>query len=112
MTVKFNEKSLAERLILKPMIETVSKGGIVIARDKRTQAINTNKGVVMFIGPMCWYDLPEKPDIKVGDKVYYAHFGAMTMQVEGYEDFLVLVNDKDILVAFEQDETTTEGSKE
>lgn len=100
--VKFKADSLAERLIIKPTIEKVSKGGIVIAQSARNQAINTNKGEVFMIGPQCWYDLPEKPNIKVGDLVYYAHFGAKVMKVEGYEDFFVLVNDKDILVAFEE----------
>lgn len=102
MTVKFNEASLAERIILKPFIEKVSKGGIVIATDDRKQAINTNQGEVMFIGPQAWYDLPVKPDIKVGDKVYYAKYGAMVLKVG--KDQFVLCNDKDILVAYEDDE--------
>jgi co-chaperonin GroES (HSP10) len=102
MTVKFKESSLAERLILKPLIEKVSKGGIVIARDERTQAINTNRGIVLMIGPQCWFDLPEKPDIKVGDSVYYAKYGAMVLRdEENPEDFYVLCNDKDILVSYE-----------
>lgn len=102
--IKFNESSLAERVILKPFVEKVSKGGIHIARDKRSQAINTNQGEVMFIGPMAWYDLPEKPSIKIGDKVYYAKYGAMVLEVDGYEDFLVLCNDKDILVGYTENE--------
>ena len=102
MTVKFNEKSLAERLIIKPFIEKVSKGGIVIASDDRKQAINTNQGEVVMIGPMAWYDLPEKPDIKVGDKVYFAKYGAMVLKVGS--ELLVLCNDKDILVGYETNE--------
>lgn len=98
--VKFKESSLAERLILKPLIEKTSKGGIVIATDDRKQAINTNQGEVVMIGPMAWYDLPEKPDVKVGDKVYYAKYGALVLKVDGNEDFFVLVNDKDILVGY------------
>jgi co-chaperonin GroES (HSP10) len=62
MTVQFNQESLAERVILKPLIEKVSKGGIVISTDDRKQAINTNQGEVVMIGPMAWYDLPEKPE--------------------------------------------------
>lgn len=103
MTVKFKESSLAERIIIKPFIEKVSKGGIVIATDERTQAINTNRGEILFIGPQAWYDLPEKPDVKVGDKVYYQKYGAAVLKVEGEEDFLVICNDKDILVAYEGD---------
>ena len=108
MTVKFNRESLAERVLIKPFIEKVSKGGIHIARDVRTQAINTNQGEIFMIGTMAWYDLPEKPNIKVGDKVYYSKYGGMTLQVDGFEDFLVICNDKDILVAYEHDDQATE----
>jgi co-chaperonin GroES (HSP10) len=97
--MKFKESSLAERVVLKPLIEKVTKGGIVIATSERNQAINTNQGVVHMIGPMAWYDLPQKPDIKVGDKVYYSKYGAMVLKTE--EEYFVLCNDKDILVGFE-----------
>ncbi|SRR5260221_2915731 len=100
MTIKFNESSLAERVILKPLIEKMSKGGIAMVRDERSQAINTNQGEVLFIGPMCWYDLPQKPDVKIGDKVFYSKYGAMVLKPEGVENFLVLCNDKDILVGY------------
>jgi co-chaperonin GroES (HSP10) len=100
MTVQFNQESLAERVILKPLIEKVSKGGIVISTDDRKQAINTNQGEVVMIGPMAWYDLPEKPKLKPGDKVYYAKYGAMVLKADGMEDFLVICNDKDILVGY------------
>lgn len=98
--VKFNDKSLAERLILQPKIEKKTESGILIQRDKRSQAINTNQGTVLFIGPQAWYDLPEKPDVKVGDTVYYAKYGAAVLEVDGYEDFLIICNDKDILVSY------------
>ena len=98
--MKFNQKSLGHRIILKPKIEKVSKGGIVLARGEREQAVNTNQGEVFMIGPSCWDDMDTKPDIKVGDKVYYARYGAMTIKPEGSEDFLVMANDQDILVGY------------
>jgi co-chaperonin GroES (HSP10) len=99
--MKFKESSLAERIILKPFVEKVSKGGIEIVRDTRSQAINTDRGEVLFIGPSAWYDLPEKPDVKVGDKVFYAKFGAKVLQdPEKPDEFYVLCNDKDILVGY------------
>mgnify|MGYP001566266919 CR=1 FL=1 len=101
MKIKFKQSSLAERVILKPFIEKVSKGGIVISRDERSQAVNTNQGEVVMIGEQAWYDLPVKPDIKPGDKVYYAKYGALVIKPEGQEDFLIICNDKDILVAYE-----------
>jgi co-chaperonin GroES (HSP10) len=101
--IQFNQKSLGHRVILKPRIEKETKSGIVIARDERSQAVNTNQGEVFMIGPSCW-DNMEKPDIKVGDLVYYARYGAMTIKPEGSEDFLVLCNDEDLLVGYTENE--------
>jgi co-chaperonin GroES (HSP10) len=56
-----------------------------------------------MIGPSCW-DNMERPDIKVGDLVYYARYGAMTIKPEGSEDFLILANDEDILVGYTENE--------
>lgn len=101
MTI-FNQESLGHRVILKPKIEKTSKGGIVLARDERTQAINTNQGEVFMIGPSCWDNMEVPPNIKVGDKVYYARYGAMTIKPDDAEDFLVLCNDEDILVGYSE----------
>lgn len=103
--VQLKASSLSERVVIKPLIEKVSKGGIVISRSERDQAISTNQGTVYMIGPLAWYDLPHKPDIKVGDKVYYSKYGGMTLKIDGIEDFLVICNDKDILIAYEGDGT-------
>lgn len=98
MTIKFNKETLAERVILRPFVETVSKGGIVISRDSRSQAINTDKGEVFMIGPSAWFDLPKKPELKVGDKVYYSHYGAKLLEKDG--DMYIICNDSDILVGY------------
>jgi len=99
----FQEMSLANRVILKPKIEKVSKGGIVLSRSEREQAVNTNQGEVFMIGPSCWWDLPNKPDVKIGDKVFYARYGALTIKPEDGEDFYILCNDVDILVGYKDD---------
>ena len=99
----FLEKTLAERVIIKPLVAKKSKGGIILSQDERSQAINADRGEVFLIGPMAWYDLPEKPDIKVGDKVYYSKYGAKTLKPEGSEDFFIICNDKDILVGYTDD---------
>ena len=99
----FLEKTLAERVIIKPLVAKKSKGGIILSQDERSQAINADRGEVFLIGPMAWYDLPEKPDIKVGDKVYYSKYGAKTLKPEGSEDFFIICNDKDILVGYKDD---------
>jgi len=98
--MKLLEKTLANRLILKPKVEKETKSGIIISRDERKLAIDSDQGEVFMIGPQAWYDLPEKPDIKVGDTVYYARYGAKTIKPDGFEDFLVICNDDDVLVGY------------
>lgn len=104
MTVTFQAKSLGNRVILKPRIEKETKGGILIARDERSQAVNTNQGEVFMIGPSCWYDFKEKPDVKVGDKVYYSRYGAMTIKPDESTDFFIICNDVDILVGYTEND--------
>lgn len=96
----FREDTLGVRVILKPHIETETESGIVIARDERTQAINTDKGTVFMIGPEAWYDKPSKPNLKAGDTVYYAKWGAKVLKDEKTNDFYILCNDEDILVGY------------
>lgn len=109
--MKFLAETLAERILLKPQIEKESKGGIIIARDDRTQAINTDKGEIFMIGPQAWYDLPVKPNLKVGDKVLYSHYGAKTIKDDNGE-FYVICNDKDILVGYTDGESVGVTIKE
>lgn len=97
----FKESSLGHRLILKPFIEKTSKGGIVIARDERSQAVNTDRGEVFLIGPQAWYDLPEKPKIKSGDQVFYSKYGAKILKDDETNELYIICNDEDILVAYE-----------
>jgi co-chaperonin GroES (HSP10) len=96
--MKFKQETLAHRVILKPFIETMSKGGIAIARSERTQAINTDSGEIFMIGPSCEFGLT---NMKVGDKVKYAKWGAKMMQDEDTGEFYILCNDEDILVGYE-----------
>jgi chaperonin GroES len=104
--IKFNEDSLSNRVIIKPFIMAKkSAGGIdLTALDDRKQAINTNQGEVFMIGREAWFDKPQKPDVKVGDKVYYSKYGGMVLKLDGMEDFLVLCNDEDILVGYSDNE--------
>jgi len=104
--IQFQQASLGNRVLLKPKIEKETKSGIVIARSERDQAINTNQGEVFMIGPACWEDFTNKPDIKVGDNVYYARFGGMTIKPDEESDFLVICNDVDILVGYKDDWTS------
>ena len=109
--MKFNKNSLGVRVILKPFIEHMSKGGIALARDARSQAINTDRAEVVLVGPAAWWDLPEekKPQLKPGDKVYYAKYGAKIFRNEDQTDpnkddsYFVICNDQDILVGYDND---------
>ena len=107
--MKFLVESLANRVLLKPYIETVSKGGIVLSRDSRSQAINTDRGEIVAIGPEAWYDLPTKPALKVGDKVFYSHYGAKILRNESQpetnatDSYFIICNDVDILVGYENE---------
>ena len=101
--MKFKPNTLGVRCILKPEgVKKMSDGGIDLsAVSLRTQAVNTDKGVLFMIGENAWYDKPTKPDLKVGDLVYYSKYGAKTIQdPENPDEYFVLLNDEDILVGY------------
>ena len=101
--MKFKPNTLGFRLILKPEgVKKMSEGGIdMSAVSLRTQAVNTDKGEVFMIGEAAWFDKPLKPDVKVGDLVFYSKYGAKTIQdPENPDEFYVLLNDEDILVGY------------
>lgn len=101
--MKFKPETLGHRVILRPLIERVSKGGIHIARDARSQAINTDRGELIAKGPTCEFGVP---NISVGSMVYYAKWGAKTLRNEDQPDteapdaFYVICNDEDVLVEY------------
>ena len=103
--MNFNQETLGQRVLIKPFIETVSKGGILISRDERSQAINTDRGEVFMVGPSAWYDLPVKPDLKPGDKVFYAKYGAKVIKDEKSDTFYIICNDQDVLLGYSEAET-------
>lgn len=101
--MQFKPNTLGVRCILKPEgVQKVSEGGIDLsAISLRTQAINTDKGVLFMIGEAAWYDKPVKPDLKVGDMVFYSKYGAKTIQdPENSDEYFILLNDEDILVGY------------
>ena len=109
--MKFKPNTLGVRCILKPLgVEKTSKGGIDLsAMSTRTKAINTDKGVVLMIGESAWFDKPIKPDIKVGDSVFYAKYGAKTIaDPDNQDEYFILLNDEDILAAFTDETENTD----
>lgn len=104
--MKFKPDTLGVRVILKPLdVKKMSDGGIDLsAISERTQAINSDKGEILFIGEGAWFDKPVKPNLKPGDTVYYAKWGAKTLQdPENKDVFYILCNDEDILVGYTND---------
>lgn len=101
MSLAFKPETLVHRVILKPFIEKVSKGGIVIATDDRWQAINTDKGTVFMFGPKAWKDFGcEEPPVQIGDEVFYSKYGAKVIKDEEADELYIICNDEDILVGY------------
>lgn len=105
MSRKFRRETLVHRVILQPYIEKVSAGGIVISRDSRSQAINTDRGTVLMFGDKAWKDFGcDFPPVQVGDQVYYAKYGAKILEdPDNSDNFFVICNDEDILVGYTDD---------
>ena len=101
--MKFRQDTLVCRIVLKPdTLKKVSDGGIDLsAISTRSQAINTNKGEILMIGDGCWFDKPVKPNLKPGDKVFYAKYGALTIEDPDNKDVVyVMINDEDVLAGY------------
>lgn len=101
--LKFRPDTLGFRVLLKPIdVKKMSEGGIDLsALSSRTQAINSDRGEIVMVGEGAWFDKPVKPALKPGDKVFYAKYGAKTLQdPENKEVFYILCNDEDILVGY------------
>jgi co-chaperonin GroES (HSP10) len=94
-------KAVAFRVILKVKeVAEKSKGGIVLALDKRLERQAYTEGTVVDIGPDAWSGFKPKQEfagLKVGDTVFYAKYaGKWIRDPETDEEFLI-VNDEDIV---------------
>ena len=99
--MKFKPETLVHRVILKPFIEKVSKGGIVITQSERSQAINTDRGTVFMFGPKAWKDFGcEVSPVQVGDEVFYSKYGAKVLKDEVTDELYIICNDEDVLVGY------------
>ena len=98
--MKFKPESLGFRVLIKPeILPKKSQGGIDLsALDDRGQAVNSDKGTILMVGPDAWKALKMEPPVKVGDKVFYAKYGAKT--IKDGEDLYILCNDEDVLVGY------------
>ena len=104
--MKFNKDTLVHRVILKPyVLPKKSEGGIDLsAISERSQAINTDRGIILMFGPQAWKDFGcKQPPFKVGDKVFYAKYGAKVLKDEDTEELYIILNDEDVLVEYKND---------
>ena len=100
--MKFRRETLVHRVLIKPFIEKQTKSGIVIAKDERRQAIDSDKGTVFMIGPEAWKDFGcEKSPFQVGDTVVYSKYGAKVIKDDETEELYIIANDEDLLVGIE-----------
>lgn len=96
--MKFLTETLVHRVIIKPFIETETKGGIILAQSERSQAINSDRGTVFQVGPKA--DVAVKP----GDKVFYAKYGAKVLKGDTDKELYIIVNDEDVLVSYTEED--------
>lgn len=100
--MKFLAKTLAHRVIIKPLVlEKKTASGIIVQTNERMQAVNSDRGEVFMIGPEAWKAFGiKKPPVKVGDLVYYAKYGAKVLKDEDTEELYLICNDEDVLVGY------------
>ena len=100
--LKYIEKSLGHRVLIKPQVEKVTDWGFALQTSDRRAAIDSDKGVVFAIGPQAFADFGDGQKwVEVGQTVYYSKYGAKVIKDEGTEDFYILCNDEDVLLAVE-----------
>ena len=102
--MKFRPETLVHRVIIKPHIETKTESGLYVAVDERSQAVNSDRGIIVEIGPKAWkaFGCWRKP-FKVGAKVYYAKYGAKVLKDAATGQLYIICNDEDVLVEYTND---------
>lgn len=83
------------RLLVKPIVETKSAGGIVLAVDERKHENASEIGEVLAIGDTAFKDYNTEVMPKVGDKIYYAKFAGKFVTHDN--ERLVMLNDEDVV---------------
>ena len=96
-----NIKPLADRVLIKPLMEDEkSKGGIIIPDTVKEKP---QKGEVIAVGTGTAGDDGEKVELelKVGNKVLYGKYAGTEIKVDG-EDYLIM-RESDILAIIESE---------
>ena len=100
-------KAVAYRIVVKPdpVMET-TKGGIVLALNKRLELNACTSGVVVDVGEDAWASFkPKSPNagIQVGDKVYYGKYVGQWLKDPKTGEELLAINDEDITAKYVED---------
>lgn len=98
-------KAIGFRVHVKPdPVEEVSKGGIVLAKNKKREQAEMSKGTVVEIGPLAWKNTLYgfgtegwEPWCKVGDRVFYSKYaGKLLIDQEDENNAIMVLNDDDV----------------
>lgn len=100
-------RPVGHRVLIKPdKVEETTKGGIILAPSLVNQEKNAQeRGTVVAIGSSCWDTFGDgTPWCAVGQLVYYPKYSGMKVkETEDSDEFLVIVNDEDIVAVIEND---------
>lgn len=97
---KYNFEPLGNRVLIKPQVEQVSSGGIIIP-DGAGGNTKCLFGEVIAIGEGLWMGKEDgmvPMDVKVGDKILYSEFSTYQLLLEG--DQLIIMREEEILGIF------------
>ena len=84
--------------------EEVSKGGIILSKDKRHQEA-MEIGTVVALGPTAYKGFDDGvPWVQVGDKVLYVRYAGKSFKDNKTEKFYRTINDDEIWFILDEDD--------
>lgn len=101
-------KAVSFRVVVKPdEVQEKSKGGIVLAVDKKLERNAQVTGVIVDIGEdvyAAFKPMSQHAGLKVGDRVFYAKYAGKWIENPDTGENLLVLNDEDIVAKVESDE--------
>src|SRR5947207_12592997 len=100
-------KAVGHLILIRPdPVEEVSKGGIVLATDKKLEKGATTSGLVLDIGPEAFLAFQDaasiplnarKPWVAPGDHIYYAKYAGKWIDDKQSKEELLFIRDEDVI---------------
>lgn len=111
-------KAVGHRVIVIPdPVEEVTKGGIVLAVDKKREEASAQKGTVHSVGPSAWkselygYGKPGwEPWCVSGDRIFFARYAGKIFR-DGKQIYMV-INDDDVQCLITDESVEAENEDE